>query len=619
MERTTVIQLFAVFLLCALMPFLVAPTGVEPVPKAAAYTPTSEKWDVHGPYVDAVIFKVITGSDVQVDALIKGEIDHLADNVPSAYISQLEADPNINVTRTERLGFGFMIINCQRYPFSIREFRRALAYAADKHEVASLMWGGLGFALDTPVPASCGVWHNAHTDDDFKSPDKTKAEAELAKGGFVDIDGDGWVEAPNGEDFEFEIMYAAEAPQWTAAMMSQKEYWDEVGIPVKLNPIAFNTLLDRVYTIPRNYDGACYAYGLSDPLPLHLQEWTSDNIANPEGNQMNWANTTYDAHIDTMMTSSDYDEVLDAALEAQNIFVADCPMIVWYSNWEVNAHRIDRFEGWVVSPGHGTGPMNHWNPRKVHLKEGQPDRDLVTGCGGVLRTIIAAEMDSQNPLTSTSVYGNYPLSQIYMGLTMEKDPRDHSTPTPGIAYEWTSGEVVSIDQDPPKPTQGLKFIFHLYDNATWHDGTPVTAEDVEFSYNYIKEKGVPTYLMTAQYLYSCQAIDEHTVEIITNGTSYWSFDQIRGWTILPKHIWEGIISPVTFTNPLPVGCGPFKWYRRIEGEYVELRFWEQYHLGIPGHYAAPVTPQSMLPVYIGVGVLVIVIVLIGSIWYLRKK
>jgi len=152
MERTTVIQLFAVFMLCALMPFLAAPTGVKPVPTAAAYTPSQgTEWDPHGPYVDAVIFKVITGSDVQVDALLKGEIDHLADNVPTAYIDQLEEDPNINVTKTERLGFGFMVINCQRYPYSIREFRRALAYAADKHEVASIMWGGLGFALDTPA------------------------------------------------------------------------------------------------------------------------------------------------------------------------------------------------------------------------------------------------------------------------------------------------------------------------------------------------------------------------------------------------------------------------------------------------------------------------------------
>jgi len=415
------------------------------------------------------------------------------------------------------------------------------------------------------------------------------------------------VEAPNGQDFEFEIMYAAEAPQWTAAMMSQKEY---SGIPVKLSAIAFNTLLDRVYTIPRDYDGACYAYGLSNPLPTHLQEWTTDNIANPEGNQMNWSNEDYDEQVEIMMTSSDFDEVLDAALEAQDIFVSECPMIVWYSNWEVNAHRIDRFEGWVVSPGHGTGPMNHWNPRKVRLKEGQPERDPVTGCGGVLRTIIAAEMDSQNPLTSTSVYGNYPLSQIYCSLTGETDPRNHEvTKRSGLAYDWTREEL----------DYGLNFTFHIFPNATWHDGEPVTAEDVEFSYNYIKNNSIPTYAVAIPYLNSCRAIDDYTVEIITNGKSYWAFEQIRGWTILPKHIWEGIISPVTFTNPTPIGCGPFKWYRRIEGEYVELRFWEKYHYGILGHYRAPTPPPPILPVYIGVGVLVIVVVLIGSIWYLRKK
>ena len=88
---------------------------------------------------------------------------------------------------------------------------------------------------------------------------------------------------------------------------------------------------------------------------------------------------------------------------------------------------------------------------------------------------------------------------------------------------------------------------------------------------------------------------------------------------MPQHIWEGIVNPVTFTNPLPVGCGPFKWYRRIEGEYVQLNFWENYHVGVPGHVRAEAAPVSYLPLYIGVGVLVIVVVLLGSVWYLRKK
>jgi hypothetical protein len=65
-------------------------------------------------------------------------------------------------------------------------------------------------------------------------------------------------------------MYSIEAPQWGAAMTSQQPYWDAAGIRVTPMPVAFNTLLDIVYTIPRNYDGANYAFGVS-PNPLALQ------------------------------------------------------------------------------------------------------------------------------------------------------------------------------------------------------------------------------------------------------------------------------------------------------------------------------------------------------------
>jgi ABC-type transport system substrate-binding protein len=607
-------------MLCALMPFLVAPTGVEPV--STGVSRQGDGWTAAGPYIDRVIFQVITGPDVQVAALIAGDIDCLADNVEASYIDELSANPNIEVTQTERLGFGFMAINCQRYPWTFPEFRRALAFAADKYEVATIMWEGLGFALDIPVPASCGVWHNDATTPDYKDPQVAAAVAELASAGFVDLDGDGYVEAPNGDQINFRPMYSIEAPQWGAAMTSQQPYWDLAGIRVTPMPVAFNTLLDIVYTIPRNYDGANYAFGVS-PNPLALQNFIIDEIANPEGNMLNWANYDYDAEVDTMMTSGDYNTVLEAAHEAQQIFAENVPMLVWYSNWEVNAHRTDKFEGFSGIPGWGMGPMNRWTPRKVKLKEGQPDRDPATGCGGTFRTIISSAMDSQNPLTSTSVYGGYPLAQVYSSLTgMNDDDHQPTKDNGGLAYDWTSEEI-DIGGDPGSP--GVKYTYTLYDNATWHDlggaaGGFVTADDVEFSYNYIFDNNIPTFSTGIPYLNSCRAVDDTHFELITNGRSYWAFDLTRGWTILPQHIWEGIVSPVTFTNPLPVGCGPFSWYRRIEGEYVELHFWENYHRGIPGHEEADVADVgSYLPIYIIVGVVVIIVVLLGSVWYLRRK
>lgn len=622
MERKDYYKLLAVFILITLVPFFVAYSGKEPVTTAVT---AADEWDPNwrGPYADRVIFHVITGPDIQVAALLQGQIDHLADNVEAAYVEDLQANPDIEVTQSGRLGFGHLSINCQRYPYSFAEFRRALALAADKHEVATIMWGGLGFALDVPVPPLAGVWHNNHTTPSYKEPQVEAAIAELTAGGFIDIDGDGYVEAPNGEDFLFRPMYSIESPQWGAAMTAQQVYWDQAGIPVSALPISFNTLLDIVYTIPRNYDGANYAYGVS-PNPLILENFITDYIAEPEGNHLNWANDTYDYWVDIMLTSSDYDEVVDAAYAAQQIFIEQVPMLIWYSNWEVNAHRTDKWEGHVVIQGWGTAGMNRWTPRIVKLKEGQPERDATTGTGGTFNTLISSAMDSQNPLTSTSVYGAYPLAQIYTSLTGQNDPRDHS-PTKtggGIAYDWELTEL----------TEGLQFDFYLYGDpdspehppAYWHDmggdfGGRVTAHDVKFTYDYIRNMSIPGYITVLPYFNRCEVVDDFHVRIYSNGKSYWAFDQLRQWTILPKHIWQGIVSPVTFSNPAPIGCGPFTWYRRVEGEYIEMIFWEKYHYGIEGHAPGERAAPSYLGIYLAVGVLVIVVVLLGSVWYLRKK
>ena len=608
-------------MLVALVPMFLAYTGKEPAPVLSAAFAQGE-WDPdwEGPYADRVIFHVIVGQDVQVAALIQGQIDHLADNVEASYIEDLEANPDIEVTRSGRLGFGHLSINCQRYPYTYPALRRALALAADKHEVATIMWGGLGFALDTPVPELAGVWHNPDTPN-YKEPQVAEAIAELTAAGFVDVDGDGYVEAPDGSPFVFRPMYSIESPQWGAAMTSQAVYWDQAGISVEAQPLAFNTLLDIVYTLPRNYDGANYAYGVS-PNPLILQNFVTDQIANPEGNHLNWANDTFDYWVDVMMTESDYDTVLDASHQAQLVFAQQVPMLIWYSNWEVNAHRTDRWEGYVVIPGWGTAGMNRWTPRIVKLQEGQPDRDPTLGTGGTFNTLIASAMDSQNPLTSTSVYGNYPLNQIYTSLTGLNDPRDHSPNFDGggLAYTWTINEEAD----------GLRFDFTLqgadeaHPAAYWHDmggahDGMVTAEDVKFSYDYIVNYSIPGYITAIPYYNRTVITDDFHLSMYTNGKSYWAFDQLRQWTLMPKHIWQGIISPTTFSNPLPIGCGPFSWYQRIEGEYVEMKFWENYHRGIEGHIAGERPAPDYLPIYLAVGVLVIVVVLLGSVWYLRKK
>ena len=113
-------------------------------------------------------------------------------------------------------------------------------------------------------------------------------------------------------------------------------------------------------------------------------------------------------------------------------------------------------------------------------------------------------------------------------------------------------------------------------------------------------------------------LDPYHISIYSNGKSYWAFDALGDWLILPKHTWEGIINPFSFLNPLPIGCGPFKWNHRIEGDYVELDRWEHYHRRLEGHVNGGVIPPDWSFPLGFLGGLIIALPLVASVIYLHR-
>jgi peptide/nickel transport system substrate-binding protein len=142
-------------------------------------------------------------------------------------------------------------------------------------------------------------------------------------------------------------------------------------------------------------------------------------------------------------------------------------------------------------------------------------------------------------------------ANVFEGLT--RFAEDGSI-EPALAHDWDVSE------------DGLTWRFHLHDGVSFHDGTPFSAEDVVFSF----ERAVAPDSVNAQPqlfdgIEAVTAIDALTVEL--------SLSEPRG-ALLFNLAWGDaiIVSPETAeTNRTqPVGTGPFRFERWVQGDRVEL-------------------------------------------------
>ena len=183
--------------------------------------------------------------------------------------------------------------------------------------------------------------------------------------------------------------------------------------------------------------------------------------------------------------------------------------------------------------------------------------------GGTLTSLLTPEppvlilgLNGQGPTLIAS-------SKIYQGLLSFTPTLE---PIPVLAKSWE----VSADQ--------LVYTFHLQSGVTFHDGAPMTADDVIFS--------VMDFLMTlssrARSVFSqiakAEAPDPLTV-VFTLKQPYAPFlliFPVTGCPIIPKHIYAGTDYRNNPKNATPIGTGPFKFVEWKRGDFIRLQRNENY-------------------------------------------
>ena len=176
--------------------------------------------------------------------------------------------------------------------------------------------------------------------------------------------------------------------------------------------------------------------------------------------------------------------------------------------------------------------------------------------GGTLSMLVQPEVPTLASYLSTSMPVGQTASKIYDGLL---EYNFDLSPRPCLAESWN----VSPD--------GLTITFNIRKGVKFHDGHPMTSEDVRYS---IMEVLIKYHARGGKFkiIESIQTPDDHTVLIKLKSSSPALMMAFSGYEspIIPKHLFAG---KDIKNHPLannPIGTGPFKFVEWKRGQYMRF-------------------------------------------------
>lgn len=125
----------------------------------------------------------------------------------------------------------------------------------------------------------------------------------------------------------------------------------------------------------------------------------------------------------------------------------------------------------------------------------------------------------------------------------------------------------------------------LKEGLTFHDGEPVTAEDVKFTFDIpLHEDYDGPRKGYFEKIESVEIIDDLTVKFTLSAVDP-AFHVTLGYGILPQHILGDVavadLGEHEFNTKSPIGSGPFKFVEWVDGQYVKVEAFDDYHEGRP--------------------------------------
>ncbi|MBP2325927.1 peptide/nickel transport system substrate-binding protein [Kibdelosporangium banguiense] len=203
---------------------------------------------------------------------------------------------------------------------------------------------------------------------------------------------------------------------------------------------------------------------------------------------------------------------------------------------------------------------------------GGPASTVATGNKAESITAVIGYGNNQtwDPLQTASAFSMAAILHCYESL-VEGDP---------ITREPFAGLAKAL----PADVSGTSFTIELRDGAKWHDGQPVTADDVVFTYTRALDpkENVLVRTFLASWLKEVRKAGEKTVEFVLSNPFPYVLQRLQTVKIVPKHVFDGKWQDAV--SGKVVGSGPYKVVEQAPLSHTKFERFDDYNGPRPAVY-----------------------------------
>lgn len=270
--------------------------------------------------LDRITYKCINDQATRSMALQTGEIQ-IAYNLKVENLVDFQDESKYNIQSLKSLRTTFAFMN-QNGVLKDKVLRQAVSRSLNKDVYCKILLEGGATPGKAPVPPTLDYGFDQLIDENSYNPESAKAI--LKEAGYKDIDGDGFVETPEGKKIELDFVIYTSREELKIYAQAAQISMKEVGINAKINTVSYETLLDL--RDASKFDMLIWnvlVANTGDPESYLRENWYSRSVSN----QTAYNNPEVDRLLDELSSEFDKDKRKELIIQIQQIIMNDIPTI----------------------------------------------------------------------------------------------------------------------------------------------------------------------------------------------------------------------------------------------------------------------------------------------------